>query len=158
MNFGDFEPHWLWLMTALLLGIAELMVPGVFLIFLAAAAALTGLAALILGVPVLFQLALFPLFALASVYAGRRWYSGRDIESSDPLLNDRLARHAGEIVVVVGAIEDGRGRVKLGDGVWPAKGPDAPVGARVRIVGAEGTCLRVEPVALPPQTLPAPQD
>ncbi len=150
MNFGDFEPHWLWLIVALLLGIAELFVPGVFLIFLAAAAALTGVAALVLDIPVAAQLILFPLFALGAVYGGRRWYHGQTIESSDPLLNERIARHIGQTVVVVGAIEDGEGRVKLGDSVWSARGPDAPVGAKVRITGGTGTCLNVEPIALPP--------
>ena len=37
----------------------------------------------------------------------------------------------------------------LGDGVWNARGPDADVGAKVRVVGAEGTCLKVEPLGLP---------
>lgn len=151
MNFGDYEPHWLWLIAAVLLGIAELFVPGVFLIFLAAAAALTGVAALILDIPIAAQLALFPLFALGAVYGGRRWYQSQNVESSDPLLNDRIARHIGQTVVVVGAIQDGEGRVKLGDSVWSAKGPDAPVGARVRIVGGAGTCLRVEPIAVLPE-------
>ena len=48
--------------------------------------------------------------------------------------------------MVVTAIENGEGRVKVGDGVWAARGPDAPAGARMVVVGAEGTCLTVEPV------------
>ena len=152
MNLDGIEPHWLWLIAATLLGIAELMVPGVFLIWLAAAAALTGLAAMILGIPLAFQFALFALLAIGTVWYGRRWYAANPVESSDPLLNDRAARLVGETVVVVSAIEDGRGRVKVGDSVWPVQGADAPVGARVRITGAVGACLRVEPVA--PQRLP----
>lgn len=38
----------------------------------------------------------------------------------------------GETVTVVEAISNGRGRVKVGDGVWIAKGPDAAVGKRNR--------------------------
>lgn len=38
----------------------------------------------------------------------------------------------------------GEGRVKVGDSVWTALGPDADVGARVRVIAAEGTALRVE--------------
>jgi hypothetical protein len=34
----------------------------------------------------------------------------------------------------------------VGDSVWIARGPDLPAGARVRIVGAKGTVLEVEPV------------
>lgn len=143
------DPHWWWLVAAILLAMAELVVPGAFLIWLAAAAALTGVAALVLGVPLAFQFALFALFSIGSVYFGRRWY-GDAVPSSDPLLNDRAARLIGETLVVVDAIENGRGRVKVGDGVWPARGPDADVGARVRVTGADGTCLKVEPVLIIP--------
>jgi inner membrane protein len=139
------EPHWAWLLAAVVLATAELAVPGAFLIWIAAAAALTGVAALVLGVPLGAQLLLFCLFSVASVLLGRR-YAGAGGPSADPLLNDRAARLVGETVVVVDAIRDGRGRVKVGDGVWPARGADANEGARVRVTGAEGTCLRVEPV------------
>ncbi|MFC7497874.1 NfeD family protein [Enterovirga sp. GCM10030262] len=151
MNWDGIEPHWVWLIGAAVLGIAELLMPGVFLIWLAAAAAITGFAALIFAVPLAFQFALFALLALGAVTFGRRWYASHPVESSDPLLNDRAARLVGETVRVVAAIEGGQGRVKVGDGVWEARGPDAEVGARVRVVGAAGTCLKVEPVA----TLPA---
>lgn len=148
MNIGGMaiELHWLWLIAAALLASAEIIAPGIFLIFLAAAAALTGLATL-LGIPFAFQLGLFPLLALASVHLGRRWYADRPITSSDPLLNDRAARLVGETVVVLTSIEHGSGRVKVGDSVWAAKGEDAAAGSRVRVTGVEGTCLRVEPVA-----------
>lgn len=144
MSGLDLEPHWLWLLAATALAIAEILVPGVFLIWLAAAAALTGFAALLFGIPVAFQLVLFALLAIAAVYGGRRWYVRNPMPSSDPLLNDRLARLQGETLVVVSPIENGRGRVKVGDSVWPCRGPDAAVGQRVRVVGTEGGCLRVE--------------
>ena len=143
----DLEPHWLWLLGAIVLGIAELIVPGVFLIWLAAAAAITGFITLIFGLPMAFQFLLFALLALASVWFGRRWYTNNPVESSDPLLNDRAARLIGETLVLVAPIENGRGRVRVGDGVWQCKGPDAEEGTRVRVVGAEGSCLRVEPIA-----------
>ncbi|HEY1146513.1 MAG TPA: NfeD family protein, partial [Allosphingosinicella sp.] len=112
----------------------------------AAAAAVTGLAALLLDLPPAFEFALFALVALASIYVGRRWYASHPVESSDPLLNDRAARLVGRTVLVVGAIENGFGRVKVGDSVWNARGPDAEEGAKVRVVGADGTCLKVEPL------------
>ena len=151
MNLDGLEPHWIWLSAAALLGIAELLVPGVFLIWLAAAAALTGFAALLFGVPLAFQFALFALLALGATYVGRRWYANNPVESSDPLLNDRVARLIGETVTVVDAIEGGQGRVRVGDSVWTARGPDSPAGTRVRVTGATGTCLTVGPV----QNLPS---
>jgi inner membrane protein len=151
VNLDGLDPHWLWLIAAAILASAEIVAPGVFLIFLAAAAALTGLAALIFGIPFLFQLALFPLFAIGAVHFGRRHYADRPVPTSDPHLNERTARLIGQTVTVVAAIEHGSGRVRVGDSIWNARGEDAEVGSHVRVVGAEGTCLTVEHVsALPP--------
>jgi hypothetical protein len=147
VNGFDLEPQWMWLLGAIFLGIAELIVPGVFLIWLAAAAAATGLLTLAFGIDLPFQFATFALLAIAAVYSGRRWYVNNPMPSSDPLLNDRAARLTGRTVVVTQAIENGEGRVKVGDSVWSCRGPDCSEGSRVRIVGADGSCLKVEPVA-----------
>lgn len=144
------DDHWWWLLAAALLGIFEIFAPGIFLVWIAAAAAITGVVAAILPIALPFQLAIFGLLALAAVYSGRRYYERNPVESADPLLNDRTARLIGQSVTVVTAIESGEGRVKIGDSVWAARGPDAPAGARMIVTGAEGTCLRVAPApALP---------
>ncbi len=140
------EPHWFWLLVGVLLGAAEILVPGFFLIWFAVAAILTGMLAFLLPIPVVLQIGLFAVLAVGAVYAGRRWLASNPIISSDPKLNDRGARMAGEIVTVVEAIEHGTGRVKVGDSVWSAKGEDAGVGAKVRITGAHGSVLMVEAV------------
>jgi hypothetical protein len=142
---GELDPHWWWLLAAALLALVELAVPGIFSIWVAAAAAATGFAVMAFGIPIAFQLALFALLSIAAVQAGRRWYERNPVGSSDPLLNDRTARLTGQVVTVASAIENGEGRVKVGDSIWTARGPDAPEGARVRIIGADGQCLRVEP-------------
>ncbi len=140
------DAHWAWLILAAALATAEVLVPGFFLIWFALAAFATGLIALFLPVPVAIQLVLFAMFAVVSVYAGRRWFRMNPIESADPKLNDRGARMIGEIVTVVETIEAGGGRVKIGDSVWSAKGQDAKVGAKVRICAMDGSAVAVEPV------------
>ena len=139
------DSHWFWLIIGGLLGIAEILIPGFFLIWLSVAAIVTGIAAFVLPISMTVQMALFAILAVAAVYTGRRWFALNPIESSDPNLNDRGARLIGENVVVVEAIEGGRGRVKVGDSVWIAKGADAPAGTRVRVTGSEGSALNVEP-------------
>lgn len=148
MTFADLDAHWAWLLAAALLALVELVSPGIFSIWIAAAAALTGVAVMAFDIPAAFQLALFALLSIAAVYAGRSWYERNPVDTEDALLNDRTARLVGQSVTVVAAISDGEGRVKVGDSVWPARGPDAPEGARVRITGADGACLRVEPERL----------
>jgi membrane protein implicated in regulation of membrane protease activity len=139
------DDHWWWLIAAALLGILEIFVPGVFLVWMAAAAALTGVIAALLPIALPFQLAIFGLLAMAAVMGGRRAYERNPVASSDPDLNDRTARLIGQKVVVVDAITHGEGRVKVGDSVWTARGADVPAGSRVIITGARGACLLVAP-------------
>ena len=135
----------LWLAASLVLVIAELIAPGFFLIFLGAAAAVTGVIALVVpGIPPVGQALVFAGVAAGAVAIGRRWYRGSDRASPDPLLNDRGARLIGKRVEVCDAIVGGEGRVTVGDGTWKATGPDAAVGTTMRIVGADGAMLRVE--------------
>ncbi|WP_336970006.1 NfeD family protein [Sphingobium aromaticiconvertens] len=139
------DTHWWWLIFAVMLGIGEIILPGIFLIWIAAAAAATGLLSFLLPIGTAVQMVIFALLCLLATWAGRRWYADNPVASSDPLLNDRTARLIGEIVTVVEPIENGRGRVRVDDGVWSCRGGDAPVGARVRIVGADASVLMVEP-------------
>jgi membrane protein implicated in regulation of membrane protease activity len=136
-----------WLILAAVLALAELLAPGIFLVFVAAGAAVTGVVTLIIPEFALtFQVAVFLVATSAAVALGRRWYLRNPVASADPLLNDRVARLIGEVVTVVEAIEAGKGRVRVGDGEWLAHGPDAPLGAHVRITGANGLSLNIEPV------------
>lgn len=141
-------PGLAWLIFAALLALTELMVPGIFLVFVAAGAAVTGVVTLIIpGFAPIFQVAIFIVATSAAVGLGRRWYLQNPVPSADPLLNDRVARLIGEIVTVVEPIAAGKGKVRVGDSEWLACGPDLPLGTRVRITGAVGTALSVEPVA-----------
>ena len=97
-----------WLILAALLALTELMVPGIFLVFVAAGAAVTGLVTLFLpNVPLLFQVALFAAGSSAAVALGRRWYLRNPAPNADPLLNDRAARLIGQVVTVAEPIRRG---------------------------------------------------
>lgn len=140
----DLAAHWWWLIAAGVLAILEIFLPGIFLVWIAAAAGITGLILLFAPLAFPLQALVFVVLAFASVYAGRRWYARNPVPTSDPNLNARAARLIGRTVTVEAAIENGQGRVRVGDGVWNARGPDAPTGASVRIIAADGTCLTVE--------------
>lgn len=148
------EAHWVWMILAAILGVAEILVPGFFLIWLGLAALITGVVTLLIGIGEPAQFALFAVLAIAAVYAGRRWFVLNPIETSDPKLNDRVARLIGEIVVVEDAIVSGSGRVRVGDGEWNATGPDTPAGVHVRIIGAKDGRLIVEPISSEPAGRP----
>jgi len=140
---GGIEPGWLWLIGGIVLLIAEVIAPGFFLLFIGAAAIATGLFTVLFGLGIVPQLALFVVYALLAITAGRRIYSRRE-QSSDPMLNDRVGRLIGRTVVVVEPVSEHGGRVRVGDSEWSARGSPAEVGTRVRIVGVDGNCLNVE--------------
>jgi len=146
------DPAWMWLIGGVVLLIAEVIAPGFFLIFIGAAAIATGLLTLAVSLAVALQLAVFAVLAFLAVrIIGRRFYASRYDYTSDPLLNDRVARLLGKVVVVVQAVDSHGGRVRVGDSEWSARGGPAEVGERVRIVDVEGNCLKVEPEhVLPP--------
>ena len=145
MNWLGGDAHWLWLIGGVLMLIAEVVAPGFFLVFLGAAAIATGIATWALDLGPALQLAVFAVLALIAVpVVGRRAYARGRAASSDPLLNDRAARLVGRSVTVVEAISTPGGRVRVDDGEWSARGVDASPGERVRIVGIDGNCLKVE--------------
>lgn len=139
------EFHYTWLALGLVLAVAEMAIPGVFLIWMAGAALVTGFVAWVVPVSVPLQIVLFAALSILAVFSGRRYVAKHPVVSADPKMNDRGARAVGETVVVTQAIEGGQGRVKLGDSEWLAKGADAPVGTRLRVAGHDGVVLLVEP-------------
>ncbi|RVT42222.1 NfeD family protein [Sphingobium algorifonticola] len=146
IDLAALDSHWMWLILAVLFGIGEIVIPGVFLLWIAIAAALTGGIAMLTGIAIPAQIILFAVLCLIATYAGKRWYRDHPVASQDPLLNDRAARLVGETVTVVEAIRGGQGRVKLGDSVWPCRGPDADEGTVMRVTGVNGNALFVESV------------
>jgi hypothetical protein len=143
---GIFAEPWGWIALGVALAIAELLLPGYFLIWIAAAALITGLAATSLPLTFAAQVLLFAGLAVLATLGGRRWYSRNPGTSADPMLNDRGGQLVGQTATVSAAISGGSGRVRHGDTEWLARGADAATGARVRIVGHDGTVLVVEPL------------
>tara|TARA_B100001179_G_scaffold180151_1_gene135502 strand:+ start:6323 stop:6811 length:489 start_codon:yes stop_codon:yes gene_type:complete len=142
------DNYWVWFAIGLALAALELLAPGVYLIWLAAAALITGGLSFLFGFGWPLEIVSFVSLALITVYSARRYLRDQPIVSSDPLLNQRGGRMVGETALVVQPIESGSGRVKVGDSEWIARGPDIAAGQRVRISGNDGAILLVEPIAL----------
>jgi len=140
----NLDPAWLWLIGGVILLISEIIAPGFFLVFIGAAAIATGAFTLLFDLGSAPQLALFALYAVIAFMVGRKVYANQNVDSTDPLLNDRSARLVGKVVTVVNAVDEHEGRVRVGDSEWSARGGPAAPGERVRITGVDGNCLRVE--------------
>ena len=83
------------------------------------------------------------VLAVASIQAYRMSLKPHERKSDQPLLNRRVAQMVGRTFVLEQPIANGTGKVRLNDALWTVQGPDAPVGARVVVVGAEGQTLQV---------------
>jgi len=140
----DVDPGWLWMIGGVLLLAAEILLPGVFMVWIGIAAIVTGLFALLFGIGIAGQLGLFALYSVLAVLVGRRVYGVQGVAAKDALLNDRAAQLIGRRVMVVQAVDEDSGRVRVGDSEWSARGGPAQPGDRVRITGVEGNCLIVE--------------
>ena len=139
-----FGAHWVWLTLGLVLAGLEMLLPGVYLIWLAVAAIVTGVLTLAFDLSLPLQVVDFVFLSLIIAFSAKRFLRDKPIESADPLLNRRGARLVGETALVVEAIEHGSGRVKLGDSEWIARGPNVAAGERVRVTGSEGAVLLVD--------------
>ena len=145
-GLNSLDPHWAWLAIGLILAAAEMAIPGLFLIWLAGAALITGVLAWLLPIGLPLQIVIFAILAIVGVFTGRNYLRSNPVGEVDPKMNRRGARLEGETAVVTQAIEGGSGRVRHGDSEWLARGPDTAPGTRVRITGSDGAVLLVEPL------------
>ena len=146
-HFIPFLGYWVWWVIAGVLLILELMLPGVFFIWLAIAAALTGLADMNLDMPWQTELLVFAALSVASVIVGRLVYRGRGGEPADnPFLNRRQHGYVGRSFTLDEPIVNGRGRLIIDDTIWEVEGPDADSGTMVRIASVDGMQLSVAKV------------
>jgi membrane protein implicated in regulation of membrane protease activity len=135
--------HW-WAFGALLL-IVELLAPGMFFLWMAAAAAVTGL--LLLSFPSLdmeYQLIMFSLLSISSIAAFRKLLIRHPIKTDRPLLNRRSEQYIGRVFTLEHPIVNGRGKIRVDDSTWKIEGEDCDTGVKVKVVAADGVVLRVE--------------
>lgn len=137
---------WAWIVAGLVLLALELVVPGGFLLWMGISGIVTGILALLWAIGWPLQWLIFGVLSLVSIALWVRWSRSRPMPTDRPYLNQRAEHLVGQEAVLEQAIEQGFGRIVLGDSVWRVAGADLPVGQRVRIVGHEGTVLRVEAV------------
>jgi inner membrane protein len=74
------------------------------------------------------------------------WAHPAVVKTDQPDLNQRPVQLLGRVATVEEAIAHGRGRVRIGDTLWMAEGPDLPAGSEVRVTAAHGVVLKVERV------------
>jgi membrane protein implicated in regulation of membrane protease activity len=136
---------WFWFILAGLLLIGELLSPGVFLMWLAAAAVIAGLSDVVLNLSWTAEIILFGVASLLLVVASWKYVSRSWNPVSDqPHLNNRHNGYVGRVFVLERPIANGAGKLRIEDSLWDVDGPDAEVGARVKVTSVNGLRLVVE--------------
>lgn len=139
---------WAWWVLGIVLLILEVMLPGVFLVWIGIAAIITGALSLLLWEQAFWswqvQWLVFAVLSLIAALVGRRIVSSRGSMSDQPHLNQRGQSLVGRTATLEQPIAEGRGRIRLDDTMWSVQGPDLPVGARVRVTASNGRDLSVE--------------
>lgn len=145
MNFLIGLGGWLWFILALILILLESILPGIHFIWFGMAAILVGFLALALDIDWQIQVFIFAILSVVTALLARRFMSPENTQTDQPGLNERGSYYIGRVVVVEDPIVNGRGRVRVGDSLWAASGPDMAEGARAKVTRVDGTVLVVEP-------------
>jgi inner membrane protein len=137
---------WSWVIVGLLCLLVELFAPGLFFIWIGLAALATGIAVFGFGLGWSASALLFCALAVISVVAGRAVTRRRALEPDPSGQLNRLGRELiGQVLPLDSRIENGVGRVRIGDTVWRVTGEDMVAGANVLVVAIEGSTLKVKP-------------
>jgi len=145
MDFLQNLSFWDWLGLGTVLLILEVFGAGGYLLWMGVAAAAVGVLTFVL--PAMAWTVQFLLFAVLSVMTAVYWWRRQrtvNRPSDQPGLNMRGQELIGRTFIVHDAIVEGRGKIKVGDGVWIVTGPDASVGSQVRVIAQDGAILKVE--------------
>lgn len=111
-----------------------------------------GVSALFLGVIVFiiptmiwpWQVLLWSILSLITILIWWRYLRGVTEVNDQPVLNQRARQYLGRTLTLETAIENGRGRVKIGDTIWRVAGEDMAQGEKVEVIDVEGVILHVK--------------
>lgn len=140
---------WNWMALGMVLLVLEILLPGVFLLWIGIAALVVGTASLVLWKTSFWvwevQVVVFLALSVIAAYAGRRIIGSGESQSDQPLLNRRSEQLIGRTATLKEPIAEGYGRIQLGDTLWRVTGPDMPAGSKVRVVSVKDSELVVTP-------------
>ena len=135
----------LWWVIGIVLVIGEVVLPGTFLIWFAFAAFGVGLIGVVVDLSGMNQVVVFGLLSFASLSLGYLMRKRRG-DPEVPAFADRTQAYMGKTYTGVEAIENGQGKIQVGDSVWLAEGEDCPVGGSVKVIDSRGNVLLIDVV------------
>ena len=142
MNFITQMGYLGWFAIGVFLILAELFVPGTYLIWFGFSAFMMGIIVSFISLTVVETLVCFAL--ISAVFAGFGWYAYAKILNKTKVpekykyLNDMAGAHIGKIYNLSEDVVDGRSKAKIGDSFWLVE-IDEPLkkGAKIKIIGVK---------------------
>ncbi|MCH9052035.1 MAG: NfeD family protein [Proteobacteria bacterium] len=145
MTALDGITFWHWFILGGVLMVLEMVLPTFVLLFIGAAAVVTGLMVFFFpGIGWEQQVLVFAVLAVAAAVGGRMWVRSRPIATDQPALNRRGQQYVGRVFTLEEPIVNGVGKLSVGDTVWKVGGEDLATGIRVKVTGVDGVILLVE--------------
>ena len=139
--------NWHWFILAVILFVFEVFAPGAFFMWIAIAAAIMGLIiSMFSGMTWEYQLFLFSILSVASLFVWRKFAAGDTAVTDQPQLNKRGMQYVGRVFTLEEPIVNRYGRIRVDDTTWKIHGDDSEVGDTVKVLKIEGTVLLVEKV------------
>jgi nodulation efficiency protein D len=136
---------WHWLILGFVLLIAEIAMPGVFLLWWGLAAiVVAGIMKLFLDLPLSSLAVIYAIIAMILSVIWWRYQHGKDqADQSNRALNQRNHAMIGSRGKVLEIAENGIGRGAFGDTTWRIKGHGLSVNDIIEVTGVDGITLNV---------------
>lgn len=135
-----------WLVLGLLLIVLEVFGFAGFMIGAAFASVIVGVSMFIIDIHWHEQLSMFAfLSVIFTVVYWKFFKSYNENVSDNELLNNRAAQFVGNTYKLETAIENGFGKIKIGDTLWKVRSDiDMDVNNQVEVIGVDGMTLLVK--------------
>jgi inner membrane protein len=149
MEFLQHLQPWHWLCFGIFILLGELLGASGFLLGIGASAFLVALLTfLIPDLGWYWQFLIFGLLSVLLTLIYWKRFKNFNEKTEQPLLNDRIQNLIGRQAPLIKAIENGQGKVQIEDALWSVScAQNLPIGTIVKIRGAEGMVLLVEPMS-----------
>ena len=136
---------WHWLVLGFILLIAEIAMPGVFLLWWGlAASVVAGIMKLFPDLPLSSLAVIYAIIAMILSVIWWRYQHGKDqADQSNRALNQRNHAMIGSRGKVLEIAENGIGRGAFGDTTWRIKGHGLSVNDIIEVTGVDGITLNV---------------
>jgi len=143
-----FDSPWIWIIAGALIAGLEIVMPGVFLLWIGFGALAVGLIlTLAPELPLAWQMLIFAVAMLSSIGLGFA-IQRRSKRDGAPMLNQDLQAMIGRRYVAIADFEAGRGRIRVADTSFAVVSDDlVKEGELVEVTAIDGARPRVSRVA-----------